>query len=149
MLTFPDDDHAAAAVPASFDVLLRQAEENPSASQGITKHPDPPDHDQAIIGVTGVDLGFNTRTGAQGEFLVPFTRFIAQEGNMVASIKVTSADEAFNDAVARELLSDQLACLMTNEFCQPVPIPAGITYQPGTPVASPVAVVPGITSRQR
>lgn len=141
LLTFPDDAHSAAAVPATFDVLLRQAEENPAASQGITMYPAPPDHDQAIIGVTGFDPGFNTQNGAQGEFVAPFTRFIAQEGNMVASIKVTSADEAFNDAIARELLSDQLACLTANEFCQPVPVPA-VPYQPGTPVASPVAVAP-------
>ncbi len=148
LLTFPDDAHAAAAVPASFDVLLQQADEFPAASQEITKLPDPPDHYQAIIGVTGVDPGFNIRTGAQGEFVLPFTRFIAQEGNIVASVKVTSADQAFNDAVARELLSDQLACLTANEFCQPVPIP-GVPYQPGTPVASPVAVVPETASRQR
>lgn len=140
LLTFPDDAHAAAAVPASFDVLLRQADENSAASQGITMHPDPPTHDQAIIGVTGIDPGVNTRTGAQGGFVVPFTRFIAQEGNTVASVKVTSADEAFNDAVARELLSDQLTCLTANEFCQPVPVPAGVPYNPGTPLASPVAV---------
>lgn len=149
LLAFPDSAHAAAAVPASFDVLLRQANENQAASQEITRLPDPPAHDQAIIGVTGVDPSFNIRTGAQGEFTVPFTRFIAQQGAMVASVKVTSADETFNDAVARALLADQLACLTANEFCQPVPVPADVPYAPGTPIASPVAAVPGIGSRQR
>lgn len=149
LLSFPDHDAAAAAVPATFDVLLRQAEENPTASQGITMHPEPPDHDQAIVGMTGIDLAFNLQTGAQGEFVVPFTRFIAQSGAMVASIKVTSADEAFNDAVARALLDAQLGCLAVNDFCQPVPLPTDVPFAPGTPVATPVAARPIRRSRLR
>ena len=138
LLSFPDHDAAAAAVPATFDVLIRQAQENPTASQGITMHPDPPDHDQAIIGMTGIDLSFNP----QGGFVVPFTRFIAQEGAIVASIKVTSPDEGFNDAVARDLLTAQLACLAVNDFCQPVPLPTDVPFAPGTPVATPIAAGP-------
>jgi hypothetical protein len=143
LLSFPDHDAAGAAVPASFDLLMRQAEEDPSASQGITMHPDVPPHDGAIIGVTGSDLIFNVMPGVQGEFVTaPFTRFIAQDGAMVASVKVISPDESFNEAVAQELLAAQLDCLAVKGACAPVPLPAGIPFAPATPVASPVAVMP-------
>lgn len=140
LLSFPDVDAAAAAVPGSFDVLQRQADEIPDASKEITLHPNPPGHDEAIIGVTGVDPSLNLATGALGEYQVPFSRFIAQDGAMVASIKVTSADAAFNDAVARELLAAQLACIAADAPCTPVSLPAGIDFMPATPVASPVAI---------
>lgn len=143
LLSFPDHEAAAAAVPASFDVLLRQAEEDPAASQAIVRHPDPPAHAGAIIGVTGTDLAVNVTPGVQGAFVtLPFTRFIAQDGEMVASVKVISADESFNEAVARELLAAQLDCLAMNEFCVPVPLPGGVPFAPATPVASPVAAMP-------
>lgn len=148
LLSFPDHDAAAGAVPATYDVLLRQAEEDPRASQGIDMLPDLPENDGAIIGVTGTDPSLDPRTGAQSLFTVPFTRFIAQQGAIVASVKVASADAAFNDVVARELLATQLDCLMADELCPPVPIPADVTYEPGQPVATPAAARPMSRSRQ-
>lgn len=140
LITFPDGASAEAMVPASIDILNEQAEEDPNASQDISAMEDLPQHEQVITGVTGMDPSFDVQTGAQGLFRVPFTRFIAQDGTIVASVKVTSLDPAFNDAAARELLAAQLECLAADVFCDPVRLPGGIDYAPATPTASPVAV---------
>lgn len=135
LMSFEDGDAAGVMVPASVGVLIQQAGVSPTASRDLALIDDVPDHDEAIIGITGTDPAVDTRPPVRA----PFSRFIAQHGTIVASVKVSGADEALNDAVARELLAAQLACLEERGVCVPVPLPAGTADQPGTAVASPVA----------
>lgn len=139
LTTFPDAAGAARLVDSSLDLLVEQAETNPNASRDIAAITDLPDHDQAIMGATGTDPAGGIRPSM---FRDPFTRFIAQAGAVTASVKVASPDQAFNDAVARELLAAQLECLAAEGVCVPVPLPAGVSFTPGTPepLATPVTV---------
>lgn len=141
LATVPDGDMAGRLVEASPAFFTRMSRAGDRFSQDITVMTDLPDHHEAITGFTGTDQYYGLVNG-NAALRVPFARFIAQHGTMVASVKVTSPDPAFNDAIARELLSAQLACIEADQFCVPVPIPAGTPYEPGTPVASPAAVAP-------
>jgi hypothetical protein len=98
-------------------------------------------HDPSVIEVTGLDASPNGASDSQEPASVPFTRLIAQRGAMVTTVKVTSADPAVNEAIARDLLAAQLGCLAAGNACVPVALPAGVEFPPGTPVASPVAMV--------
>jgi len=132
LITLEDGDSAAELV-ALYPDIIADAGEAPSMI------PDPPEHDGAIVGVTGMEPYINLASGRPTDIEVPYARFIAQHGTTVASAKVSGLDPTFNDAVARELLSAQLGCLEANEFCVPMPLPGDIPYEPGTPVASPAA----------
>lgn|SRR5690606_1266729 len=133
LATLPDAEAAARLVPDTLVQMFLQQFDGPSFAQDVISMQDVPLHDQAIIGVTGTDRYYGVISGDPAEFRAPFVRFIAQQGTMVASIKVTSLDPSFNDAVARELLSAQLECLREDQFCVPVPVPAGIPYDPMAP----------------
>lgn len=141
LTTFADGDAAARLVHNSPDLLADQSPNVPGAG-GIEPIAEVPEHDEAIVGVTGMAPSVVLATGEQSGYPVPYTVYIAQHGTTVASVKVTSLDPTFNDVAARELLAAQLACVEANVFCQPVPIPADVPYEPATPVASPVAVRP-------
>lgn len=142
LLTFPDHGTAEEMVRSSTDVLTQQAMDDPNASQEISALTDLPVHSEAIAGATGTDAAIDLRTGAQGLFRVPFTRYFAQSGTTVASVKVTSPDPAFNEAVARELLAAQIGCVEADTFCSPIPLPGGVDYAPEMPIASPAALTP-------
>jgi hypothetical protein len=114
--------------------MFEQQVEGPKFAQDIVAIEDVPGHDEAIIGVTGTDVYYGVVTGDPAAFRAPFTRFIAQSGTTVASVKVTSLDPAFNDALARHLLTEQLACLATDSPCVPITLPSGMDFSPATPV---------------
>lgn len=129
--TFPDSGAATRIIDDSFRFRSEQSQQDRDGVRGLAPITNLPAHGEAITGMTGTQ----DHAGRQ----VPFTRIIAQHGTMVTSVKITSLDEAFNDAVAREILSAQLACLAAETFCVPIQVPAGAGYVPGTPMASPVA----------
>lgn len=139
--TFPDSGAAAGLVDDTFRFLSEQAQQDRDGVRDVTPIADLPAHGEAITGMTG--------TQAHAGRQVPFTRIIAQHGTMVASVKIASLDEAFNDAVAREILSAQLACLSADTFCVPIQVPADADFTPGTPMASPVAVTAVPAERHR
>lgn len=135
LTTLQDGESAARLVGIYPDLLADQAQDDDSGSISVMK--DPPVHDQAIIGVTGIDRPSSLTTGEPTGVAMPYARFIAQHGATVASVKVSSLDVGFNDSVARELLTAQLGCIEADEFCVPVALPA-LADNPAT--ASPVAV---------
>jgi hypothetical protein len=139
LATLPDTGAAARLVPDALVLMFEQQFEGPTFAQDIAPIEDVPDHDEAIIGVTGTDVYYGVVTGEPTGFRAPFTRFIAQSGTTVASIKVTSLDPAFNDALARELLMEQMACLAVDTPCLPIPLPSGLELIPATPSPSPNA----------
>jgi hypothetical protein len=133
LATLPDTDAAAQLVPDTLVLMFMQQREGPGFAQEIVSMEDVPDHDQAIIGVTGTDVYYGVVTGDPAGFRAPFTRFIAQSGTTVASIKVTSLDPLFNDTLARQLLAGQLECLAIDVPCVPTPLPTGMDFEPVLP----------------
>src|SRR5690606_28565325 len=86
LLSFPDEDAAAAAIPAAFGSLLRQEGEVPDGAQAITIN------DHSVIAVAGLDPSRGVQSGEWGASDVPFSRLIARQGAMVVTVKVSSAD---------------------------------------------------------
>lgn len=141
LATVPDGDMAGRLVDASPAFFTHLSGAGDRFSQDIIVMTDLPDHDEAITGFTGTDQ-YDGLVNGDAAFRMPFTRFIAQHGTIVASIKVTGPDPAFNDAVARELLAAQLACIAADQFCVPVPLPSNVPFEPGTPVTISTTLAP-------
>jgi hypothetical protein len=119
------------------------------ATRDLSPIRNPPEHHGAIVGMIGRGQLDDPIRGGPRRFERSFVRFVAQHDTLVLSVTVASPDPVFNEAVARELLVAQLACLEQNDMCVPLPLPATTETAPG---ASPVALAPDrrlVTARFR